>query len=103
MAQTRWGREGFGAGAHSGHVEKLSGLGEGRKTMNLTVAIVGAEVDDEGDCNVLGPPVSYNSVERTRTLRRSSRARQRGEEEEVVAAMTSGCDGCARAREGERE
>ena len=48
----------------------LSGLGAGRSATNLTAAIVGAEVDDDGDGDVLGPPTSYSSVETMRLMRR---------------------------------
>ena len=80
----------------------LGGLGAGRTTTNLTAAIVGAEVDDDGDGDVLGPPASYSSVERTRGPRRFFWTAQGRDATAVGAVVVSGVDGSARLRARKR-
>ena len=70
---------------------------------NLMAAIVRAEVDDDGDGDVLGPPASYSSVERTRGPRRFFWTTQGRDATAVGAVVVSGVDGSGRSREGERE
>ena len=81
----------------------LGGLGEGQTGTNLTAAIVGAEVDDNSDGDVLGPPALYSSVERTRGTRRCFWDQRQGEGSAVAVAVANGSEGGARLRERERD
>ena len=60
------------------------------------------KLGDDADGGAVRSPSLHGSVERTTATWRRSRARQRGEEQAVATAPTSGGGGCARAREGER-
>ena len=71
----------------------LGGLGGGLTATNLMAVIVGAEIDDDSNDDVLGPPVLYNSVERTRKMRRSFWAARGGEGEAMAAVVLVGGGG----------